>query len=177
MKRIRSHSLDTTAANEGNMNEQCGEIRRESGWNRQWFRRILIFASSLVALVLLVLVSKQATYSTPFAAPTNSIRITSSNARFRIRRIRRRRLEDAAWNDYDDDQEQGNDGSSQRKDNTFVDMFVNSPKEWTALEWGIFAGLLTLFGILFCCWCLVCVIPQCFGHRAALAYAAMAPTS
>lgn len=86
----------------------------------------------------------------------------------------RRRLED----DYNADQ--GDDDSLTNFEKgaqyTFGDMFYTSPSTWSALEWGIFAGLLTLFGICFCCWCLACVIPRCCGNTAPLLYyAAMTP--
>ena len=61
---------------------------------------------------------------------------------------------------------------------TFGDMFYTPPSTWSAAEWGVFAGMMTLFGVSFCCWCLVCVIPRCSrtccGDRAApMIYAAM----
>jgi hypothetical protein len=85
-------------------------------------------------------------------------------------------MEDAAWRNINDDATNyfADDATIQDAESMFLDMFYTSPSTWTALEWGIFAGMLTLFGILFFCWCLVCVIPQCCGHRAAaLAYAAL----
>lgn len=109
----------------------------------------------------------------------NSLRIPPSHAR-----TWRRRLEDADWNEDEEEEENDNadddetskyfnDDAVKNAENTFIDMFITSPNSWSALEWGVFAGLLTLFGVIFCCWCLVCIIPQCCGHRAAMAYAAM----
>jgi hypothetical protein len=56
---------------------------------------------------------------------------------------------------------------------TFADMFVTSPSNWTPLEWGVFFLLLLIFGICFFCFCVCFIVPQCCGHRAAMAYAAM----
>jgi hypothetical protein len=56
---------------------------------------------------------------------------------------------------------------------TFADMFVTSPSSWTTLEWGVFFLLLLIFGICFFCFCLCFIVPQCCGHQAAMAYAAM----
>lgn len=94
----------------------------------------------------------------------------------------RRRMEDANDNNQNDDNAQGGDNQDQDNSSntyytdagdTFVDMFVTSPSSWTPLEWGIFVMLLVSFGICFFCWCVVCIVPQCCGHRAAMAYAAM----
>lgn len=56
---------------------------------------------------------------------------------------------------------------------TFAVMFVTSPSNWTPLEWGVFFLLLLIFGICFFCFCVCFIVPQCCGHRAAMAYAAM----
>ena len=87
--------------------------------------------------------------------------------------ISHRRVEDAGWNN-NDDASYYTDDVVKNAEGTFLDMFYTSPSTWTALEWGFFAGMMTLFGVCFFCWCLVCIIPQCCGHRAAaLAYASM----
>jgi hypothetical protein len=108
------------------------------------------------------------------------------------RRRRRRRLEQQDY-ENENQEEQNDDDDNQNDDNvvtnyeqqggaavesTFGDMFYTSPSTWSAAEWGVFAGLLTLFGVIFCCWCLVCVIPKCSraccGDRAVpMMYAAM----
>jgi hypothetical protein len=96
-----------------------------------------------------------------------------------------RRLEQQD-NEYQEENEQDDENENddvvktyeQGAKSTFGDMFYTSPSTWSATEWGVFAGLLTLFGVIFCCWCLVCAIPKCsracFGDRAApMMYAAM----
>jgi hypothetical protein len=93
---------------------------------------------------------------------------------------------DAPWKqrrlEQEDEEENHNDDSVKNYESgaqsTFGDMFYTSPSTWSAAEWGVFAGMMTLFGVFFCCWCLVCVIPRCSrvccGDRAApMMYAAM----
>ena len=66
--------------------------------------------------------------------------------------------EEAEYENYDTDSVKNYESGSQ---STFGDMFYTAPSTWSATEWGVFAGMLTLFGVFFCCWCLVCVIPRC----------------
>jgi hypothetical protein len=97
------------------------------------------------------------------------------------RRLEQQDNEDQEENEHGDENQSDDAVRSyeQGAKNTFGDMFYTSPSSWSAAEWGVFAGLLTLFGVVFCCWCLVCLIPKCSraccGDRAApMIYAAMA---
>jgi len=106
----------------------------------------------------------------------NGVGITNSFLR-PTTMLQYRRMEDAGWNYNNNDDDANNyftDDAVKNAEDTFLDMFYTSPSTWSALEWGVFAGLMTLFGICFFCWCLACVIPRCCGHRAAaMAYASM----
>ena len=114
------------------------------------------------------------------APPETSRRLLRSQTVYHETSLRRR-MEDGGDDDgYEQGEEQytGDDDDAvysfqQGASDTFVDMFVTSPSTWTPLEWGIFFLLLLVFGICFFCVCLCCIVPQCCGHRAAMAYVAM----
>ena len=53
---------------------------------------------------------------------------------------------EAVWFDDDKYKEYEIEG---RKN--FWSMFNNAPASWTATQWGFFAGVLTVFSIVFCC--------------------------
>lgn len=148
---------------------------------RNWKHTSRVSMNS-VSLVLIVLLAIQASTSLVAADDTTTSLRSTPSQQERPQVYIRRRMEDAAWNNYNDETQNyyPDDDTvknyAQSSENTFIDMFVTPPKSWSPLEWGIFAGIMTLFGVFFCCWCLVCVIPQCCGHRnVSLAYAACAP--
>lgn len=72
------------------------------------------------------------------------------------------------WND--DSVEQ----VKQEAASNFLSMFEKAPSEWNALQWVFAVLLLSVFGFLYCCWCMLCVVPQCCGRKGTMMYAAMA---
>ena len=84
------------------------------------------------------------------------------------------------YNNKNDDLE-GDDGGyddvvrnyEKKAANNTVNMFDTAPHQWSATQWAIFAGMLTLFGICFFCCCVVFIIPRCCGQRGTMIYSAM----
>ena len=43
----------------------------------------------------------------------------------------------------------------------FYQVFTNAPNTWSADQWAFFAALMTLLGVLGCCFCLLVLVPMC----------------
>lgn len=160
--------------------ERIGKALKRMNGIRMHQRRLHVPLQLVLSLVAIIL-SGQASLSFASVAETdanpnkNSIETPQQNLLRTTVSAKHRQTEDAAWSNSNDDvTNYVTDDAIQNAESTFLDMFYTSPSTWSPLEWGIFAGMLTLFGIIFFCWCLVCIIPQCCGHRAAaLAYATL----
>lgn len=105
------------------------------------------------------------------------------------RLLRLRQLEDVAANDdaaYNDaaaynDGGGDDDGATyddalrayeKQAEETFLDMFQESPASWTSLEWVAFAALLLLFSSCCFCVCFCCIVPRMCRKRTVELYAA-----
>lgn len=108
---------------------------------------------------------------------------------------RLRKLEDAAYNDdaaynynddgdeIDDDDENKNDyddvdyddkfrAYEKQAEQTYWDMFQESPANWTNMQWYAFAALFLLASSCCCCICWCCVIPRICRRRTVEIYSA-----
>ena len=56
-------------------------------------------------------------------------------------------------------------GYEKRAEQTYLDMFEESPASWTTLEWCAFAALLLLFSSCCFCVCLFCIVPRVCRKR------------
>jgi hypothetical protein len=75
-------------------------------------------------------------------------------------------MNDNSNNDGNDEQTNDNQnsyysGTVSKVGQDFMDMFYNSPSEWTTEHWCAFAGLVTLVVISVLWWCITCFIPSC----------------